>query len=107
MRFYFKALFNAATIRGQLHFEDGVYRDPHIRMLICSINNEPILYYVCMYNAHVYTCTYIVVNLYHVVRFQGGMYWDELAEICGDISRVPKFQRNSLHKYLKDSKPQP
>ena len=24
---------------------------------------------------------------YHVARFQGGVYWGELAEICGKISR--------------------
>ena len=24
--------------------------------------------------------------------FEGGIYWDELAEICGDISRVVGFR---------------
>ena len=29
--FYFKASFGAATIRGRLDFEGGVYRDRHAR----------------------------------------------------------------------------
>ena len=29
---------------------------------------------------------------YHAVTFEGGIYWDELAEICGDISRAAVFQ---------------
>ena len=30
----------------------------------------------------------------HTMRrdFEGGVYWDELAEICGDISRVAGFR---------------
>ena len=49
-RFYFKALFDAATIQGQLDFEEGAYRDPHAH----SFNNEPSVH-VCTYNACVHT----------------------------------------------------
>ena len=36
-RFYFKAPFGAATIRGQLDFEGGVYRDRYARTYTASI----------------------------------------------------------------------
>ena len=35
--FYFKAPFGAATIRGRLDFEGGVYRDRHARAYTASI----------------------------------------------------------------------
>ena len=35
--FYFKATFGAATIRGWLDFEGGVYRDRHAREYTASI----------------------------------------------------------------------
>ena len=42
-------------------------------------------------------CTYIkLLTLYHVARFNGGVYWDELVEICSDISRVVGFQGNMV-----------
>ena len=46
-RFNFKALYHAATIRGQLDFEGGIYRDRHTRMYTASI----ISLFVCTYNA--------------------------------------------------------
>ena len=36
-RFYFKAPFGAATIRGRLDFEGGVYRDRYARTYTASI----------------------------------------------------------------------
>ena len=36
-RFYFKAPFDAATIRGRLDFEGGVYRDRYARTYTASI----------------------------------------------------------------------
>ena len=50
-RFYFKALFDAATIRGWLDFEGGDQR--MTRTHIQSFNNKPI----CMYNVCVHTYT--------------------------------------------------
>ena len=29
-----------------------------------------------------------LLTLYRVARFEGSVYWGELAEACGDISRV-------------------
>ena len=36
-RFYFKAPLGAATIRGWLDFEGGIYRDRHAHMYTASI----------------------------------------------------------------------
>ena len=36
-RFYFKVLFGAATIRGQLDFEGGVYRERYARVYTAPI----------------------------------------------------------------------
>ena len=38
--------------------------------------------------ATVYRCRPRTMQQY----YKGGVYWDELAEICGDISRVVGFQ---------------
>ena len=46
-----------------------------------------IIMYAHIYNARVHT--HIVVDRRD---FEGGVYWDELAEICGKISRAVGFQ---------------
>ena len=55
-RFYFKTQFGAATIRGWLDFEGGVYRDQHARAQTDSI----ISLFVCMYKVRAHT--YIAVD---------------------------------------------
>ena len=55
-RFNFKALYHAATIRGRLDFEGGVYRDRHAHAYTASV----ISLFVCTYNARAHT--YIVVD---------------------------------------------
>ena len=56
-RFYFKAQFGVATIRGRLDFEGGVYRDRHA----CAHTASIISLFVCTYNARAHT--YIAVDL--------------------------------------------
>ena len=29
--------------------------------------------------------------------FEGGVYWDELAKVCGDILKATGFQGNTVH----------
>ena len=77
------------TMRWQ--FEGGVYRDGHARAYTASI----ISLFVCTYNAHAHTY-YIVVDPYHAARLQGWRLLDELAEICGDISRAGGLQGNTV-----------
>ena len=45
-RIYFKAQFGAATIRGRLDFEGGVYRDRHAHAHTASIISP----FICTYN---------------------------------------------------------
>ena len=45
VRFYFKTPFGAVTIRGQLDFEGGVYRDRHAHVYTASV----ISLYSCMH----------------------------------------------------------
>ena len=87
--FYFKAPFGAATIRGRLDFEGGVYRDRHAHAYTASIN-KPICN--CMHVKR--TCAYRYCCRPLTMRrdFEGGVYWDELADRCGDISRVAGFR---------------
>ena len=46
------------------------------------------------------------VTPYNVVRFEGSVYWDELAEICGEILRVAgfrgvaRFRGNTVYQHL-------
>ena len=46
-----------------------------------------------------------LLTLYRVARFEGSVYWGELAETCGDISRVAgvwgvaTFQGNTVCRY--------
>ena len=75
-RFYFKAQFGAATIRGRLDFEGGVYRDRHA----CAHTTSIISLFVCTYNVHAHM--YIAV--------------DPLP--CGEISRAA-FIGKSLQKH--------
>ena len=85
-RFYFQALFGAAIIRGWLDFEGSVYGNRHVRAHTASI----ISLFVCTYNACAYTCKSCWP--FTMQRdFEGGIYWDELAETCGDISRAVEF----------------
>ena len=85
-RFYFQALFGAAIIQGRLDFEGSVYRNRHARVHTASI----ISLFVCIYNACAYTCKSCWPFTMQQ-DFEGGIYWDELAETCGDISRAVGF----------------
>ena len=51
MRFYFKALYHAVTIRGRLDFKGGIYRDRHA----CAYTASIISLFVCTYNARAHT----------------------------------------------------
>ena len=55
VKFNFKTLYHAATIRGQLDFEGGVYRG-HAHIYTVSIINL----FICTYNAHAHM--HIVVD---------------------------------------------
>ena len=46
-----------------------------------------------MYNAHAHTHKYYSCQP-RIMRqdFEGSIYWDELAEICGDVSSAAGFQ---------------
>ena len=81
--FYFKAPFGAATIRGRLDFEGGIYRDRHARVYTASI----ISLFVCAC-AYGYCCRPLTMRR----DFEGGVYWDELADRCGEISRAAGFR---------------
>ena len=71
----------------RLDFEGGVYRDRQARVYTASV----ITLFVCTYNACEHT--YIVVNPIPMRQdFKGGVCWDELAEICGNILRAAGFQ---------------
>ena len=86
-RFNFKVLYHAATIRGRLDFEGSIYRDRHVRVYTASI----ISLFVCMYMC---VCAYVNRWWPRTMRwnFEGSVYWDELAEICGKIWRAAGFQ---------------
>ena len=67
-------------------FKGSVYRDRHAHMHTASI----ISLFVCIYNA----CAYACKSCWPFTMqwdFEGGIYWDELAETCGNISRVVGF----------------
>ena len=72
-----KVPFDAATIRGRL---GHVQRSTHIRIL--GFNNS---LFVILYNVH--THSYVAANPLHVMGrdLKGNIYWDKLAETCGDI----------------------
>ena len=81
VRFYFKAPFGAATIWGRC-----LQRLMHTR--VYSFNNK----LSCM---HVkYPCAYgnFCRPLTMQRDFEGGVYWDELADRCGDILRAAGFR---------------
>ena len=83
-RFYFKALFGAATIRGRRQ-----QRLTRTRVYTASIIS---LAPSCM---HVKcACTYgnCCWPLTMQRDFKGGIYWDELADRCGEISRAAGFR---------------
>ena len=51
-------------------------------MYVHSFNNEP----TCMQAHIMYMCIRILLlTLYHAVNFKGGVYWEELDEISGNI----------------------
>ena len=79
-RFYIKAQFGAVTI-----FEGGVYSDQHARTASIVSLSE------CTYNvcAHMY---YSWQSITMQQDFEGGVYWDEFPEKCGDISRAVGFR---------------
>ena len=85
---YFKPPFSAATIRRQL----ARFHEWHLQRTPCmhihSINSRPI----CMHA--LYTCTYIYRCRPFTMwqDFEGGIYWDKLAETCCDILRVVGFR---------------
>ena len=59
-----------------------------IRTRVHRSNNKPI---VCMYNARAHT--YERCRPFTMRRdFEGGVYWHELAETCGEISRAAGFR---------------
>ena len=66
-RFYFKAPFGAATIRGQLDFEGSVYRDRHARAYTASI--------ISLYYSYARKMRVRIRKLrsipYHAARFRG------------------------------------
>ena len=82
-RFYFKAPFGAVTIRGRLDFEGRVYRDRHARAYTAPIVGPFVC--ACAYGNR---CQPLTMRQ----DFEGGVYWDELADKCGDISRVAGFR---------------
>ena len=87
VRFYFKAPFDAAIIRGQLDFEGDIYRDRHATR-IHSFNNEPSCMHVKCLCAYGNCCRSLIMWR----DLEGGVYWDELADRCGDISRMAGFR---------------
>ena len=97
VRFYFKAPFGAATIRGWLDFECGIYRDQHSCAYTINLLHTSI--YECTYNAcvHMHTsvdpllcskisrAVFIEVNWQkYVATFQGWRdfeVWQDFKEI--------------------------
>ena len=65
------------------HFEGGIYRDRYARAYTASVIS--LLLCVC---AYIYCCRPRTMRW----DFEGGVYWDELAEICGEMSRVVGFR---------------
>ena len=80
-RFYFKALFGAATIRGR-----RLQRS--IRTHVHSFNNKPSCMHVKCPCAYGNCCRSLTMRQ----DFEGGVYWDKLADRCGDISRAAGFR---------------
>ena len=80
-RFYFKAPFGAATIRGR-----RLQRSTRTR--VHSFNNKPICMHVKCACAYGNCCRPLTMRR----DFEGGVYWDELADRCGDISRAAGFR---------------
>ena len=62
-RFYFKAPFGAATIRGRLDFEGGVYRDRYARTYTASI--------ISLARKMSLRIRKLLSTLYHTARFRG------------------------------------
>ena len=95
VRFNFKALCHAATIRGQLDFKGSIYRDQHACTYTAS--HAIISLFVSTYNARAYT--HIIVNpvQYNEIwgrRLLGWVGWNmrryfEGSGIsrCGEISK--------------------
>ena len=92
-RFYFKAPFGAATIRGRLDFEGGVYRDQYARTYTASIISLRSCMHVKCPCAYGNCCRSLTMWR----DFEGSVYWDELADRCGDNSRAAGFQGNTVH----------
>ena len=87
VRFYFKALYHAAIIQGQLDFEGGIYGDQYARAYTASI----ISLFVCTYNARVHAD--IVIDPVPCGEISRAAFIGMLlAEICGDILRGRDFE---------------
>ena len=88
----------AARFRGRLDFEGGVYRDQHACAYTASIN-KPICMHVKCTCAYRYCCRPLTMQR----DFEGGVYWDKLADRCGEISRAAgfrgaaRFRGNTVH----------
>ena len=76
--FYFKAPFGAATIRGR--------RLPR-STCVHSFSNKPSCMHLKCPCAYRNWCWPLTMRR----DFEGGIYWDELADRCGDISRAAGF----------------
>ena len=73
-RFYFKALYHAATIRGRLDFEGGVYGDQYARVYTVSIMSLLNLY------ARIMHMRVRISSLtpYHAATFRGRWDFEEI-----------------------------
>ena len=99
-RFYFKAPFGAATIRGRLDFEGGVYRDRYVRTYTASI----IILRSCMH-----ACAYGNCCRPLTMRrdFEGGVYHGTSWQINAATFRgAARFRGNTVYygKILREVK---
>ena len=87
-KIYFKALFDVMTIRGW-HLQRST------RTCVYSFNNEPLYARI----THVHVCICITRSRPFTIRrdFNSSIYWDELAEICGDVLRAAEFREDTVH----------
>ena len=77
----FKALFGAVTIRGRC-------LQRSTRTCVHSFNNKPICMHIKCVCAYGSCCQPLTMRR----DFEGGVYWDELADRCGEILRMAGFQ---------------
>ena len=80
-RFYFKAPLGVTTIRGQ-----RLQRSTRTR--VPSFNNKPSCIHVKCLCAYGNCCRPLTMRR----DFEGSIYWDELADRCGEISRAAGFR---------------